>query len=375
MVKTPTFKIQIGGKIVENSQVIQLDYSDDIDDEMDTVNIIFTSSILFEKPKNPIAYNIAPIEIINPIEIEVGHKENGLWSIGKFYILKKHFNLVNKTLTVSASSIDFLSPIKGRRDFSYEKMSLEQILSIIAKRHNLKVKNEIKDAYFEHESQNNETDIAFLQRLAKELGATFAIKNDTIIFTSKELEDEEVTLIEVDVKDIENGYIEIINKTIYHSAIVEWRDTKKNKVERVRVYRKRKRRKREKTKDSKTTIRRRKTRTKRKAKTLVNVRKKYKIKTVTLKKDITVGDGEPILRIRRFFKNAIQARRVAKAELEKANRKTLRGSFDIEGSNIIAGAKLEFLDIDKDFDSTFTVKSVSHTISNAGFKTHVEIEN
>jgi uncharacterized protein len=163
-----------------------------------------------------------------------------------------------------------------------------------------------------------------MRRLAKELGATFAIKNDTILFRPKNGGDQnsELPIIEIDATQTKGLSIEILDKTSYGSAKASWHSTKDNKT-----------------------------------------------------KSITVGSGKPVLHVKGSFKNESDARTKAKAALEAANRGNARGSFEYEGINVIAGAKMKLSNIPPGWPSSFGIKQVRHSWSDSGYTVNVELEN
>lgn len=163
-----------------------------------------------------------------------------------------------------------------------------------------------------------------MKRLAKEIGATFAVKNNTIIFAPKNKTDQEKEMVTItlDVSQVSGLNFETLDKTKYLSAKASWRSTKDNK---------------------------------------------------TL--SVTVGKGSPCLNIHGHFKTESEAKTIAKSRLESTNRGTLRGSFDVEGMNIIAGSKVSFTGLPIGWANSFGVKNVRHSWGDSGYSCSVEIEN
>jgi hypothetical protein len=221
--------------------------------------------------------------------------------------------------------VNFSTQIKEKRTASYENASLDQILQKIAKRNDLSVKNSFYDLVFLHQSQNDESDLAFMQRIAKEIGATFAIKNDTILFRPKKGGDKEAELptFSIDAGVTKNLYLEMLDKTLYNSASASWQSTKENKV-----------------------------------------------------LSVTVGNGSPALNVHGTFQSEAEARVKIKAKLNAANKGTVRGGFDCEGMNLVSGSKLTISSLpNAKWGKEFDVQQVKHSWNENGYTISVEFEN
>lgn len=314
MVKFPDFKITVNGKDVTESlrpYLISIEYTDDIDDTADGLTLKFQGE------------SFTPPSFKDKLKVWLGYKGN-LWYIGSFSVLKPRLEYETMHIEVTATPVNFGSGIKEKRTESFDNVTLDQILHKIAARHGLKVKNSFPKHAYSHKSHTNTSDLEFMRRLAKELGATFAIKNDTILFRPKNGGDQnsELPIMQIDAKQTKKLSIEILDKTSYGSAKASWHSTKDNKT-----------------------------------------------------KSVTVGSGKPVLHVKGSFKGESDARTKAKAALEAANRGTGRGDFEYEGINVIAGAKMKLSNIPPGWPSSFGIKQVRHLWSEAGYTVNVELEN
>lgn len=314
MVKHPDFKIFANGKDVTDTlrkYLISIEYTDDIDNEADGFTIKFQGE------------NFTPPSFKDVLKVWLGY-EDSLWYIGSFSVLKSRLEYETMEVEITATPVDFGSDIKEKRTVSYENTTLDQILKKISERHGLSIKNSFPKHAYKHKSQTNESDLVFMRRLAKELGATFAIKNNTILFRPKKGGDKESELpsLSIDAKQTKSLSLETLDKTVYKSAKASWHSTKENKT-----------------------------------------------------KSVTVGSGSPVLQVRGSFKDDSDARTKAKAKLESANRGTVRGSFEYEGTNVIAGAKIDLSNIPAGWPSSFGIKQVRHSWGDGGYTINVEFEN
>jgi len=314
MVRHPDFRIVANGKDATDDlrkHLISIEYTDDIDNEADGFTIKFHGE------------NFTPPSFKDTLKIWLGYTDN-LWYIGSFSVLKSRLEYETMEVEITATPVDFGTDIKEKRTTSYENTTLDQILNKIGARHALSVKNSFPKHAYTHKSQTNESDMVFMRRLAKELGATFAIKNNTILFRPKKGGDNESELpvIKIDSKQTKSLSFEILDKTVYKSAKASWHSTKENST-----------------------------------------------------KSVTVGSGSPVLQVRGSFKDESDARIKAKAKLENANRGTVRGGFEYEGSNIIAGAKIEMMNLPSGWPVLFGIKQVRHSWGDGGYSVSIEFEN
>lgn len=314
MVKHPDFRLIVNDNDVTERLrpfLVSIDYTDDIDDEADGFTIKFQGE------------NFKPPSFKDVLKVWLGYDDD-LWYIGSFSVLKSRIEFETLEVEVTATPVNFGSDIKEKRTMSYENVTLDQILRKIAARYSLKVKNSFPKRAYKHKSQTNQSDLDFMQRLAKESGATFAIKNNTILFRPKNGSDgdKELPSSTINAKDTKGLWFETLDKTAYGSCVASWHSTKENKT-----------------------------------------------------KSVTVGKGKPVLHIKSTFKDASDARMKALARLDESKRGEARGGFDYEGSNIIAGAKIVLTNLPTGWPSSFGIKQVRHSWGDGGYTSSIEFEN
>lgn len=80
--------------------------------------------------------------------------------------------------------------IRTKNCYAHENKKLREIVNTIAAKHGLTVVGKISDVRIGRETQYNETDLHFLQRLAASFGYTFSVRDKSLVFTDVfELED------------------------------------------------------------------------------------------------------------------------------------------------------------------------------------------
>ena len=311
MVKTPTFKILANDKDVSTKlkkELISITFKDEVNNKADELTIKVGGE--FARP----LYE-------DDLKLFLGYDDN-LTYCGSFSI-QTSVRSNNNILSISATGVNFSSSLKEKRDITYEKITIKEICKQIADRNALKLKSDFDNFCIQSIAQSNESDLHFLNRLARDYNAIFNIKNETFVFTHKikdNQKNKELPTYTISCNEVENISIKHSNKTLYKSCKSIWHDTKENKA-----------------------------------------------------KFITVGTGKPILINKGNFKDDADAQLKAKAKLERANQGLISGSLSTDGEVIFAGGKLNLIDTLED-DGEYQIKSVNHSFSASGWKMTIEFE-
>ncbi|NPA65115.1 MAG: hypothetical protein GXO16_09110 [Epsilonproteobacteria bacterium] len=277
------------------------------DKEVDEVTLTFDND--YPRP----SYNdIASYNDI--VLVYLGYKETGLYFCGSFKV--QTTDKTDKHLKVKATSTDFMASMKVRRNLSYEKLTLADLVGIVAGRNGLAAKTDFGDVYFEHFAQTDESDLHLLNRLAYDYNAIYNIKNGVLVFLKKQ----NLPTFFVERKRCKSYTIKYANRTLYKSVKAVWWDTKENKSQ-----------------------------------------------------EVVVGAGEPQYRLESKFKSKEEAKRRAAGMLSRLNSGIVKGKVVINGKNIVAGGKLVLSGFGGD-DGLYTIKKVTHTMNNSGYEIKVEFE-
>lgn len=291
----------VTNKMYENSATMT--YVDEDGDKADSLNISVEGK-----------WDI--VEFGDRMELWLGYASTNVWHVGTFDVQDVRIGMFGTS--IKATSASFIEDVKVKKNEVYKGWSVKVIVESIAKKNGLQVTCNVNDT-LEYIAQQDESDIHFLTRVAKETNAIFKIKKDEIIFVDRDTTNtHEIAIAEC----YDDGPVFNFNsRGRYASAVVEYHDSKENKVATV-----------------------------------------------------TVGSGKPILRVEDAFESEHQARKVATSELKKNKRSEVSGSLKIYGMDIVAGNKLK-LTGDKRFDKfEFTIKKVTQTIDGSGFSSGLEFE-
>lgn len=272
---------------------VSLRLTDNDGDEAD--ELVLTLSAKFSRP----AYG-------DKIKVFLG---SPLTFVGLFFVQSTSVRNARE-LVINATGVDFNGDLKERRQHSYIDVTLGDVAREIAVRHGLNIKTNLMIGNrFE---QKNESDMSFLNRLAKEYNAVFNIKNNTLYFVDQEMD---VPSIVVDINRCTESDIMHSNTTVYKSCKAIYHSTKLNKAVSV-IY----------------------------------------------------GSGKPVLVEQGKWSNDDDALEAAKNALARANKGKASGSLSMRGQVVFAGSKLT---LDK---VTYQIKKVTHYVKN-GWSTNLEFKN
>ena len=315
MVKKFTVKIVINGidrtkNIVKN--YLSMNIIDNANNEADEFNL--TVSGRFKRPQYK-----------DEIKVYIGYEK--LFFLGLYRV--ENTTKDSKTLSIKATGVNFGENFKVKRNITYKKVSIKDIVSQIAQRHELKVKSDYDDYNLDSQAQTNESDMHFLNRLAKEYNAIFNVKNDTLYFMQKHKDNkknEALPHYKIDANKCLNNTPSITysNKTLYNSCEVSWHDTRLNK---------------------------------------------------TITKRVPIGGAEPILKINGSFQNEAEAIAKAKAKLQRATQGIVSGDVSKVGEVIYSGGTLEFLNHFEEEAEPYQIEKVIHDINKqSGWTTNIKFE-
>lgn len=281
---------------------ISLQVTDNDKDDSDEITL--TLSAKFKRP----SYQ-------DKIKVFLGY-DQALEFAGLYFVQTTNIR-DNRQLTIRATGVDFNGDLKQRKSITYppavlseETTTLANVVTQIAKRHDLEVKTDLDVGHrFE---QINESDLNFLNRLAKEYNAVFNIKNNTLYFMKQ---GGEVPTVDIDINRCQSSDITYTNKTLYKSCKAIYHNTKANE-----------------------------------------------------KHEVSTGDESPQLVIQGQWLNDDDAMTAAINALKRANKSNVDGTLTTKGQLIFAGSKLT-LD-----NEEYEITQVVHDISK-GWKTTVNFKD
>ncbi|WP_447045324.1 phage late control D family protein [Vreelandella sp. H-I2] len=118
------------------------------------------------------------------ITLAIGWKGQALSERGTFTVDEVEHTGAPDTLSIRASSADMRQGLPGKRTQSWDEVTVRDIITTIAKRHDLtpSVGATLAGARVVHIDQTDESDLHFLTRLAERFDAVATVKSGNLIF-------------------------------------------------------------------------------------------------------------------------------------------------------------------------------------------------
>ena len=180
------------------------------------------------------------------LSVFLGWKGQALFHKGEFTVDEVEHRGAPDTLTLRARSADYRGSLNFRRDNSYHDTTLEAIVSAAAARNSLEpaVAESLKGVKVSHIDQTQETDAAFITRLAELNGGVVAIKAGKLIFikpgSALTASGKPIPQMMLTRSDGDGHTFNIADRDAYTGVSATWLHTKEPKPKRVKVQRKKK---------------------------------------------------------------------------------------------------------------------------------------
>lgn len=180
------------------------------------------------------------------LSVFLGWKGQALFHKGEFTVDEVEHRGAPDTLTLRARSADYRGSLNSRRDQSYHDTTLEAIVSAVSARNSLEpaVAESLKGVKVSHIDQTQETDAAFITRLAELNGGVVAIKAGKLIFikpgSALTANGKPIPQMTLTRSDGDGHTFNIADRDAYTGVSATWLHTKEPKPKRVKVQRKKK---------------------------------------------------------------------------------------------------------------------------------------
>jgi len=241
---------------------------------------------------------------------------NGI-AYGKFRV--QETTKTQREMMIKAHSINFSGPLKERKNRSWERMKLSEIVAKIAKEHTLESRCDAT-LFIKHLSQSYESDLNLLMRLSQRYHLNFNIKNGKILMLQGKETNNTLPLFVIQRDEVIDYTIKESIKPLYQSCKAQWHDTKENKT-----------------------------------------------------KSIIAGQGTPQLLLQKSFGSEAEALQEATAALKSMTQGSIRGSVVIAGKEVRAGGVLQLVGFSED-DGVYHIKKVSHRLNPSGYRVTIEFQ-
>ena len=162
---------------------------------------------------------------------EEKENETNFLDLGTFYVDEPTFESDKLNLKCLALPLD--QNIRDQKNsVAWEKITLKELVTQIANKHEMNAEIYADNEFFERLDQNQETDLAFINRVVKETGLNMKVSDDKIIIFDDEEMEKNDTIEVFNIKDyrIRSFSLKKKNKEIYDKVEVSYYDPDKKKV-------------------------------------------------------------------------------------------------------------------------------------------------
>lgn len=177
-VERPDWRITYeGANITEDlqGQLLSITYKDQLDEKVDTIDIrVEDADGRWRAPWYP--------QRNDKVRLELGYKGQPRVDAGEFFLDEFELSGPPDILAIRGKGEEQMKDFKTRRNRSFFEQNLNAIAQQIAGDHGLTLQGLVPEIAYEQTTQNNETDVAFLNRLAYKFGAAFAIRGSDLVF-------------------------------------------------------------------------------------------------------------------------------------------------------------------------------------------------
>lgn len=256
-------------------------------------------------------------------------------------------------IDVTAHSADFREEMNVRREVSWHDVTVERVVSAIARRYELKpmISEDLINIEIDHADQTEESDMSFLTRMADMLGAIATVKNGCLLFilpgggvsaSGRVLPSAEITRASGD-----GHRFRIADRDAYTGVRAYWLDLSFGKKKAVKV-------------------------TKRKSK----ARKKVE-KSSSVEGDYMEGAEGNVYVLRKTYQNETAARRAAAAKWIQLQKGAAQFSITLARgrADLYPGMHLTVSGFKQEIDAQDRIiAKAEHAIGDSGFTTQLELE-
>jgi phage protein D len=178
-VRTPQWTVSIAGKDVTSaimSYVKSVTYSDSVAGSSDEVDLVLEDSTGVWRTSWYPSQGDA-------IVVAMGYAGEQLMPCGSFEIEEIEISGPEAVMHIRALASGVTPAQRTKRSQAYEGASLREVATTVARRHGFRVLGDIPDVRLNRITQNQETDLSFVKRLAGDYGHVFSVKGDQLVFS------------------------------------------------------------------------------------------------------------------------------------------------------------------------------------------------
>ena len=296
------------------------------------------------------------------MRVWLGWKGSPLIDKGSFTVDELEHAGAPDTLTITGRSVDFRESLNVKKERSFHGKKLSEIIDTIAKNHGLLsvLSTSLKDEVIDHIDQTNESDAAFLVRLAKQFDTIPTVKDGRLLFVRAGLAltatGKAMPPVVIKRSSGDQHRFSVADRDAYTGVVAYWHDKKQAEKKTVKL----KRRKRKKTSTTTTT-------------TTDTTTPAAEVK----ENELLIGSDENVKHLRHIYANQKNAERAAKAAWQRLQRGVAEFSITLATGRpeLITELPITVKGFKPQIDEgSWLSTKVIHNINDSGYTSQLELE-
>ncbi|HBN5389502.1 TPA: phage late control D family protein [Citrobacter freundii] len=301
----------------------------------------------------------------------LGWQGSALVNKGSFTVDEIEHRGAPDTLTIRGRSADFRGSLNSRREQSWHDTTLGVIVETIAQRNKLtaSVADSLKAIAIPHIDQTQESDAAFLSRLAERNGASVSVKAGKLLFlkagSAMTASGKPIPQMSVERGDGDRHQFAIADREAYTGVTAKWLHTKDPKPQKQKVKLKRKPKEQH----------LRALQHPKAAKTSTKAREKKAQEA--REGEYMAGESDNVLELTTIYATKAQAMRAAQAKWDKIQRGVAEFSITLATgrADLFPETPVAVKGFKRVIDEqAWIISRVVHSLNGSGFTTGLELE-